>query len=1003
MICLSLLLVLLGSSSHGQSLNNTALDIQYPLGYEPMALTWIKPNGCAVQSVPGKVEVTCSLPAGEVVVKVSANSVSLRCEDKTFICKELTEVRSHISKRSASPNIRLLVIENCVLPDEELSCVLDAVVGAKDAKVLMFEDLKSNITQRHLAGLKEVTNFQIRGCHNTIEMPYDALSTLPNLTRVLIQYAALHLTNETGAILTIKHLTLLDIKLNSMIPDGAFKRTPFLSDLMIIGQKPSLEIDEHAFDDLPHLVNISLNSNNLRSLPERVFSKNRLLESIELYDNSLETLHPSVFSGLSRLTEVKMFSNSQNVLFQAQDGLFSNLPSLKLVDIHDTRLSDVPENLFSNSTNIKKLFMSACDIKTLPEKLFLNLNLESLDLSFNEIEELPSKVFNGQDKLMKLNLSRNKIKVLPDGLFIYLMSLKILDMRENNIEDLNDYVFEDLLSLQELYLNKNQITRLRHGTFNPLRHLKVLSLARNSIVQYSEGILNLLDLHSLDLSYNRITTVYDVWFPLVFLQDLNLSHNSITELDRINFDNRTRVDLRYNKITYVDLILQPEISTESLAASLPDLLLDYNPFDCNCSLYAFINLTSNKSVTRIHINDAKCSKPNELSDHKLTDLSVDMLTCDYPFCPDGCSCTERIAMKKVEFTCTSLPEFQELSRSSPDTVLRLESYTHINGLPPYVKLLNVSGLNITDFEPVLFNPIEIDLSDNALIAAPQLLHENVTLNLLNNPLKCDCEHKDGLRLLKRFNKKLKYYAKLTCENGDYIETKDIDQICSLKSQVTYSLVALAAVCLVGVAIFLTYRNVVIIRIILRKYGFQLYTDLGDYEYDAFISFAQEDVAIVEDIVKKLESGSQPLKLCVHSRNWIPGEMIVDQIERSVERSRWTIIVLSHSFIKSYWAKIEYLTAHSKSKLLVLILDDVHESESLSPEIKLYIKSTTYTHYSNPYAVERLRDAVLRQPKWPELVGKKKDGEKGVKKEGKLRGALDVQINVDGQLVNQGRL
>ncbi|CAF4943524.1 unnamed protein product [Pieris macdunnoughi] len=995
MICLSLVLVLLVSSSHGQVLNNTAMDIQYPQGFEPAALTWMKPDGCAVQSMPGEVEVTCSLPSGVVVVTVSANSVSLRCEDKTFSCKELTEVHSRISNHSAKPNIRVLAIDNCVLPDEEISCVL----GAKDAKVLMFKDLKSNLTQRHLAGLEDVTDFQIRGCYNTMEIPYDALSTLPNLNRVFIKDAALHLTNETGAILTIKRLTLLDITLNSMIPDGAFKRTPYLNDLMILGQRPGLEIDEHAFDDLPQLVNISLNSNNLRFLPEKVFSKNKLLESIELYGNSLETLHSSVFSGLTRLTEVKMFRNSQNVLFKVQDGLFSNLPSLKLVDIHDTRLSHVPEDLFLNSTNIKMIDMSACEVKTLPEKLFLNLNLESLDLSINEIEELPSKVFYGQYKLIELNLNRNKIKVLPDGIFSYLTNLKVFNMGRNNIEDLNDYVFEDLSNLEELYLNNNKITSLRYTTFNSLRHLKVLSLSRNSIVQYSEAVPYLLDLLRLDLSHNRITTVYDVWFTLVFLQDLDLSHNSITDLDRINFDNRTRVDLRYNNITYVDLILQPDLSPDSL----PDLLLDYNPFSCNCSLYAFITLASNKSFTRIHINDAKCSTPTELSDYKLTDLSVDMLTCDYPFCPDGCSCTERIALKQVEFNCTSLPRFQELSRSSPDTVLRLEKYTHINGLPPYVKLLNVSGLNITDFGPVLFNPIEIDLSDNALIAAPQLLHENVTLNLLNNPLKCDCEHQDSVKLLKKFNKKVKYYAKLTCENGDYIETKDIDQICSLKSQVTYSLIALAAVCVIGVAIFLAYRNVVLIRIILRKYGFQLYTDLGDYDYDAFFSFAQEDDAIVQEIVKSLESGSQPLKLCVHSRNWIPGEMIVDQIERSVERSRWTIIALSHSFIKSYWARIEYLTAHSKSKLLVLILDDVHESETLSPEIKLYIKSTTYTHYSNPYAVERLRDAVLRQPKWPGLVGKKKDGEKGITEEGKLKGALDVQINVDGQLVNQGEV
>ena len=66
------------------------------------------------------------------------------------------------------------------------------------------------------------------------------------------------------------------------------------------------------------------------------------------------------------------------------------------------------------------------------------------------------------------------------------------------------------------------------------------------------------------------------------------------------------------------------------------------------------------------------------------------------------------------------------------------------------------------------------------------------------------------------------------------------------------------------------------------------------------------------LVPGLECGEPKYRVCLHYRDWMPGEYIQDQIMQSVEASRRTIIVLSSSFIESVWGQLEFLAAHSQA-------------------------------------------------------------------------------------------
>lgn len=138
---------------------------------------------------------------------------------------------------------------------------------------------------------------------------------------------------------------------------------------------------------------------------------------------------------------------------------------------------------------------------------------------------------------------------------------------------------------------------------------------------------------------------------------------------------------------------------------------------------------------------------------------------------------------------------------------------------------------------------------------------------------------------------------------------------------------------------------------------------ADRQYDAFVSFTHEDEKfVVENLLPELE---KTYKICIHFRDWVVGDMIPTQITRSVESSRRTIVVLSKKFVKSLWGLLEFRTAHvsalseGRVRVIVLIIDDVTEDDTLDLELRGYLHTNTYLKWDDAWFWDKLKYAMPR--------------------------------------------
>uniref|UniRef100_W5KL96 Relaxin family peptide receptor 2a n=1 Tax=Astyanax mexicanus TaxID=7994 RepID=W5KL96_ASTMX len=210
----------------------------------------------------------------------------------------------------------------------------------------------------------------------------------------------------------------------------------------------------------------SLKSNDLRELPDHVFSKYADLQRF-LQNNSIHTVSSHAFSGLFKLRKVLDHNPLRNISHDTFFGLKSltfSMVNTSLVQLSKLSIChympllswDFAENRievlnYSALMTCDGLTVSLHDnkIETLPENTFQSLISLAEDLSCNMIADLPSNIFRSLKSLLK-NISHNTLLHIHAGHFDYLAQLESV-LEGIEIPDIQTKMFLPMRNLSHYF------------------------------------------------------------------------------------------------------------------------------------------------------------------------------------------------------------------------------------------------------------------------------------------------------------------------------------------------------------------------------------------------------------------------------------------------------------------------------------------------------------------------------------------------------------------------
>ncbi|XP_008569554.1 PREDICTED: toll-like receptor 7 [Galeopterus variegatus] len=282
------------------------------------------------------------------------------------------------------------------------------------------------------------------------------------------------------------------------------------------------------FQHLSFLKCLNLSGNTIgQTLNGSEFQPLGELKYLDFSNNRLDLLYSTAFEELHKLEVLDISSNSH--YFQSEGithmlNFTKNLKVLKKLMMNDNDIStSTSRTMESESLRTLEFRGNHLDILWRDGdnrylQFFKNLlKLEELDISKNSLSFLPPGVFDGMPPNLKnLSLAQNGLKSFNWGKLQFLKNLETLDLSHNQLTTVPERLSNCSRSLKKLILKNNQIRHLTKYFLQDAFQLRYLDLSSNKIqiiqkTSFPENVLNKLEM--LLLHHNRFLCTCDaVWF-----------------------------------------------------------------------------------------------------------------------------------------------------------------------------------------------------------------------------------------------------------------------------------------------------------------------------------------------------------------------------------------------------------------------------------------------------------------------------------------------------------
>ncbi|XP_036773525.2 leucine-rich repeat-containing G-protein coupled receptor 5 isoform X2 [Manis pentadactyla] len=359
-----------------------------------------------------------------------------------------------------------------------------------------------------------------------------------------------------------------------------------------------------------------------------------------------------------------------------------------------------------------------------------------LDLSMNNISQLPPNPQHSLRFLEELRLAGNALTYIPKGAFTGLYSLKVLMLQNNHLTQVPTEALQNLRSLQSLRLDANHISYVPPSCFNGLRSLRHLWLDDNALTEVPvQAFRSLSALQAMTLALNKIHHIPDDAFGnLSSLVVLHLHNNRIHSLGKKCFDglhSLETLDLNYNNLDEFPTAIRTlsnlkelhfydnpiQLVGRSAFQHLPELrTLTLNGAS---QITEFPDLTGTASLESLTLTRAQISSLPQTVCDQLPNLQV--LDLSYNLLEDLPSFSVCQKLQKIDLRHNAVYE------------IKVDTFQHLLSL----RSLNLAWNKIAIIHPSAFSSLpslrKLDLSSNCLSSFPVTgLHGLTHLKLTGN-------------------------------------------------------------------------------------------------------------------------------------------------------------------------------------------------------------------------------------------------------------------------------
>jgi len=346
-----------------------------------------------------------------------------------------------------------------------------------------------------------------------IEVP-DSIGDLQSLIKLSLEGNKLtNLPSSLGKLNKIQHLSFSENELKE-IPEffKNFKQLRYLEfDRNLLTEMPEglrglknlflLDLSQNKIDTIPDWISeltglggLNVSQNNIKSLPPS-FCHLKKMRHLSISQNRISSL-PDDFS---ELIDLERFYASDNLLARLPNR-FESLEKIKSLSLSSNGFTSFPSAL-TKLKNLEELIISANEIVIIPKEISNLQNLETLHIWGNLIYSLPEEI-GELKKLKRLDVANNHLRVLPRT--FKLLELQHLDLSINELEELPDY-FAELGELAYLNVERNDLYDLPESLLK-LSKLAYINLRDNPRLELPKEILETRDL---DDSADDSEFVYD--------------------------------------------------------------------------------------------------------------------------------------------------------------------------------------------------------------------------------------------------------------------------------------------------------------------------------------------------------------------------------------------------------------------------------------------------------------------------------------------------------------